>query len=98
MTMDNGNLQFLKDIRPMSEANIERMHKMYFYNVNWLFKIMLNLCWRFIPEKTREKMTFTDSDKFLQDMDVSELPSELGGSASYTLAEAFDNTLAIYKE
>jgi len=88
--IDSFNIDIFKQMVHMGDINIERLHRIYLYNVGWGMKAILAISRPFTPEKTREKIRYGDESILLDDIDRSQLPPELGGTANYSLEEAFN--------
>ena len=85
-------MDLFKRLEPVTGADCERVHKSYMVNTNWFISMLWGLLKSFWPEHTRQRLVFVrDYDRqVLTDIEASELPRELGGTADYTLDDAID--------
>lgn len=62
----------------------EKVHKMYIYPVNWLFKTLQKLVRPFLAKQTQEKLVLCNyEEELFAFFDKDKLISEIGGTSNF---------------
>ena len=89
MGYSNFDMKHHKPRHALGECLPERTKLVYIFNYGMIFNAIMTMMWPLIPEHSKKKFTMCKVDALLEVIDADQLPAELGGTAGYSLDEAY---------